>query len=52
MKNFVNEIADCQYCLDSTFLIITLSKEKYAYLGHLQEEYETMASISINKVRV
>ena len=49
MNNFVNEIADCQYSLDSTFWIIVSSEAKYAHVGHLQEEYELMDSVSINK---
>ena len=52
MKNFVNEIADYQYALGSTFWIIICPKTKYAYFGHLQEEYEMMASVSINEVWV
>ena len=50
MNNFVKKLADYQYSLDSTFWIITSSKAKYTYFGHLQEEYEMMASVSINKV--
>ena len=52
MKNFVNEIADCQYSFDSTFSIIISSKERYAYFGHSQEEYEMMDKYGISlKIR-
>ena len=50
MDNFVNGIADCQYSLNLFFWVITSSMEKYACFGYAQEEFEMMASISINKV--
>ena len=50
MDSFFNEIVDCQYTLDLIFWVITSSIEKYACFGHSQEEFEMMASISINKV--
>ena len=50
INNFVNEIADYQYSIDSTFWIITSSKAKYAYIRHLQKEYKFIASVSIDKV--
>ena len=52
MNNSVNEIAGYQYSIHSIFWILILSKKKHAYFGHLQDEYEMMASISINKVWV
>ena len=38
-------MADCQYSRDSTFGVIASSMKKYAWFGHLQEEYEMMASV-------
>ena len=50
MNNFVSKIVDSQYSEDSTFCIIISSKTKYAYFSYLQEEYEMMVLILINKV--
>ena len=44
MNNFVNVMVDYQYSQDSTCRIIVSSMEKYVWFGHLEEEYEMMAS--------
>ena len=45
MNNFVNVMVDYQYSQDSTFRVIVSSMEKYVWFGHLEEEYEMMASV-------
>ena len=44
-KYFVNIMVDCQYSQDSTFEVVVSSMEKYAWFGHLEEEYEMMGSV-------
>ena len=44
INNFVNVMVDCQYSQDSTFGVIVSSMETYAWFGHIEEEYEMMAS--------
>ena len=50
MNSFVNVMVDCQYSQDSTFGDIVSSMEKYAWFGHLEEEYGIMASVYKHKV--